>query len=400
MRYDDVLPVSYKKELMRIDMDLYKEAFDLIRKGNKTVEMRLNDEKRQKIRVNDLVFFHNCENEYDVLRCKVKRIDRFKDFRTLYEHFDKEALGYRKDEKADPADMYAYYSEEMIKRYGVLAIGIEYLDDLYLTDGHMHLEYGLLNEDYVMRFVQEAAAKGLDEIDILDHSHRFKEFEGCYEHLKIYEKQKDWLAKPTKFCNTLKDYYGLIETMRKKDLPVRVRFGLEVCYTSDTKDLLKEILSDVHLDFLTGAVHSVDHILYDMSFSKELLWDVWPSEKVYRRYYEEVLSLIDSGLFDRLAHPDQIKMLQIDPGYDLSQAYEKIAAALKKQGMYAENNTGVHYRYGHPDIGDSDGLLDTFKKYGVKLICASDAHRPEDVGTDILTATLRNKGEEYERQSI
>ncbi|MBQ1347322.1 MAG: ASCH domain-containing protein, partial [Erysipelotrichaceae bacterium] len=294
---------------MRIDMDLYKEAFDLIRKGNKTVEMRLNDEKRQKIRVNDLVFFHNCENEYDVLRCKVKRIDRFKDFRTLYEHFDKEALGYRKDEKADPADMYAYYSEEMIKRYGVLAIGIEYLDDLYLTDGHMHLEYGLLNEDYVMRFVQEAAAKGLDEIDILDHSHRFKEFEGCYEHLKIYEKQKDWLAKPTKFCNTLKDYYGLIETMCKKDLPVRVRFGLEVCYTSDTKDLLKEILSDVHLDFLTGAVHSVDHILYDMSFSKELLWDVWPSEKIYRRYYEEVLSLIGSGLFDRLAHPDQIKML-------------------------------------------------------------------------------------------
>ena len=41
---------------MRIDMDLYEEAFESIRSGNKRIEMRLNDEKRQKIQVNDLIF--------------------------------------------------------------------------------------------------------------------------------------------------------------------------------------------------------------------------------------------------------------------------------------------------------------------------------------------------------
>ena len=46
-----------------------------------------------------------------------------------------------------------------------------------MIDGHMHLEYGPLSVDYVLEFVQEAVKKGLDEIQILDHTHRFKEFE-------------------------------------------------------------------------------------------------------------------------------------------------------------------------------------------------------------------------------
>ena len=373
-------------------MDLYEEAFESIRSGNKRIEMRLNDEKRQKIQVNDLIFFHNVRNEYDVLRCKVTSLKTYKDFFELYKHYDKQEIGYRKEENADPADMYEYYSEEKIETYGTLAIGIEYIDDLYLTDGHMHLEYGPLSTDYVMEFVEEGIRKGLDEINILDHSHRFKEFEGCYEHLKIYEEQKNWLSKETKFCNTLEDYYKLIEDVKKKDLPIRVKFGLEVCYTSDTEELLKRILKDVHLDFLTGAVHSVDHILYDMSFSEKLLWDRKDPSYIYRRYYEEILSLIASGLFDRLAHPDQIKLFDIDPGYDLSLTYEKIADALKEKDMYGENNTGIHYRYGYKDIGICEKMLETFRNKEVKLICASDAHKPSDVGTDIYIAALRNKG--------
>ena len=377
---------------MRIDMDLYEEAFASIRSGKKRIEMRLNDEKRQKIQVNDLIFFHNVRNEYDVLRCKVTGLKTYKDFFELYEHYDKEAIGYETEQDPDPADMYEYYSKERIERYGVMAIGIEYIDDLYLMDGHMHLEYGPLDEDYVMEFIEEGVRKGLDEIDILDHSHRFKEFEGCYEHLKIFEEQKDWLGKKTKFCNTLDEYYELIKKIRKKDLPIRVKFGLEVCYTSDTQELLRDILKDVDLDFVTGAVHSIDHILYDMSFSKKLLWDKEDASHIYERYYEEILSLINSGLFDRLAHPDQIKLFGVDPGYDLQETYENIAAALIEKDMYAENNTGIHYRYGHEDIGTGQRMLETFRKKGVKLICASDAHKPSDVGTDIMIAALRNKG--------
>ena len=53
-----------------------------------------------------------------------------------------------------------------------------------MIDGHMHLEYGTLSVEYVLQFVQEAIKKGLNEIQILDHTHRFKEFEGIVFYCK------------------------------------------------------------------------------------------------------------------------------------------------------------------------------------------------------------------------
>ncbi len=376
---------------MRHDMDLYAGSFEAVRSGLKTIEMRLNDEKRQKIRVDDLVFFHSSKNEYDVIHCKVKELYHYKDFYEAYDRHGKTEIGYKEDEKADPSDMYAYYSKEKIERYGVLLIRIEKIDDIYLCDGHVHLEHGPLNKEYALRFIEEGIRKGLDEVDILDHSHRFIEFKGCYEHLRRYREQDVWLNKPRKFQNSLDEYYELIEEMRKIDLPIRVKFGLEVCYSSNTEAMLRQILKDVKADFLTGAIHSIDSILYDMPFSDKLLWDVWDSDEIYRRYYEEVSCLIRSGLFDRLAHPDQLKLFGIYPSYDMNETYDRIAKELTEAGMFAENNSGIHYRYGHEDIGISDEMLKSFRRNGVHMVCASDAHKPEDVGTDIHEVTMRNR---------
>ena len=60
--------------------------------------------------------------------------------------------------------------------------------------------------------------------------------------------------------------------------------------------------------------------------------------------------------------------------------------------MYGENNSGIAYRYGHQDIGISDEMLKIFKEHKVKMITASDAHKPEDVGTLIREATFRARG--------
>jgi ASC-1-like (ASCH) protein len=44
-------------------MNLYPEAFELIENGNKKVEMRLNDEKRQKVTIGDLIIFTNTKTK-------------------------------------------------------------------------------------------------------------------------------------------------------------------------------------------------------------------------------------------------------------------------------------------------------------------------------------------------
>lgn len=107
---------------MKHSMKLYKEPFEKIASGKKTVEMRLNDEKRQRLSVNDEIEF-SCENS-SVIICKVKALRHYRDFYELYSKENLTACGYKEKEKADPADMERYYSKEKIEKYGALAIEI------------------------------------------------------------------------------------------------------------------------------------------------------------------------------------------------------------------------------------------------------------------------------------
>lgn len=253
-----------------------------------------------------------------------------------------------------------------------------------MIDGHMHLEYGPLSKEYVLEFVEEAIKKGLDEIQILDHTHRFKEFEPMYKELKEYPIQKKWLEnKEMKFKDSLDDYFALALEIKQMDLPIKVTFGLEVCYVPKYKSFIKEVVSKYPYDFLVGAIHSIDGILYDMNFSKELLWEKYDVNHIYKRYYELVFDLVESDLFTQLAHPDTIKLFNYYPSYDLIPTYHALAKLLVEHHVKAENNTGCYYRYHHKDIGLSEELLNIFKDYGVTMITASDAHLPSHVGTNI-----------------
>ena len=174
------------------------------------------------------------------------------------------------------------------------------------------------------------------------------------------------------------------------DLPIEVRFGLEVCYTPEAEPFLRDILSQYPYDFLVGSVHSVDGILYDMPFSRELLWDRYPADGIYRRYYELIEQLMRSGLFTQVAHPDTIKLFDIYPSYDLVPTYEKLAKLAVEQDLYMEDNTGCHYRYHTADIGLSDAFLRVLIDQQAKIMTASDAHVPEHVGNFIPEACERS----------
>ncbi len=105
-------------------MNLCENPFAAIRDGSKTVEMRLNDEKRRKISIGDYIEFIRIQTKEKLL-CEVTGLCVFRDFHELYSHYEKQSIGYSDEEKADPNDMLIYYSQEAIERYGVLAIEIQ-----------------------------------------------------------------------------------------------------------------------------------------------------------------------------------------------------------------------------------------------------------------------------------
>ncbi len=107
-------------------MHLAESPFALIKSGQKTVEMRLANKGRDKIKPNDHIVFHNEKME-EKLEVLVVNINRFPSFHELYKAYDKIKLGYLENEIANPDDMQIYYSKEDIQKYGVLAIEIKLL---------------------------------------------------------------------------------------------------------------------------------------------------------------------------------------------------------------------------------------------------------------------------------
>lgn len=111
-------------------MKLNPEPFNLIRDKKKTIEMRLNDEKRKLISIGDIIRFVKVSEDTSQLKSIVKGLHRYENFNELYRHFDKVKLGYYENEIALPSDMEQYYSQEDIKKYGVVGIEIEVLSDM------------------------------------------------------------------------------------------------------------------------------------------------------------------------------------------------------------------------------------------------------------------------------
>lgn len=99
-----------------------KEPFENIEKGIKKMEIRLNDEKRQKIKSGHVIKIINRDEESEVLFVRVVGLSRFPSFEKLYSVFGDRVKDYEKE------ILSRVYSKEKEDRYGVLVIYIELMD--------------------------------------------------------------------------------------------------------------------------------------------------------------------------------------------------------------------------------------------------------------------------------
>ncbi len=250
-----------------------------------------------------------------------------------------------------------------------------------MIDGHIHIERGAYTLDWINQFVNKAVEMELDEIRLLEHNYIFEEFAPMYDSVRAYSEYVDAWFHRSAGIHKLADYLELIEQVRNKQFPVKIKFGLEVCYFKEFEGFISELTKEKGFDFLLGSIHFVDDFAFD---HKAEHWAGLDVDKIYRRYFEDSISLARSGIFDGIGHPDAIKLFGHKPSYPLSDYYESLAKELSKSSMYADQNSGVERRC--PDtasLGMDRELLHALKKNGVKIITSSDAHCPEDVGYKI-----------------
>ena len=108
---------------MRLDPDIFEQ----IENGNKTIEYRLYDEKRRKIKVGDKIEFKKRPDFKEIILVDVIEIYTEKTFENLFRKF------YYDENKIKESASYInrFYSPEKIEEYGTIAIKFSVLKHFF-----------------------------------------------------------------------------------------------------------------------------------------------------------------------------------------------------------------------------------------------------------------------------
>ena len=112
---------------MRYEMHLNKLPFEQMEKGEKTLEIRLNDSKRKLMNVGDEILFTNRSNEKETLLKTIKELRIYSSFAEMANNENCVLAGFDKGYTVQSViDTYhTYYSPEEEQKFGVIVIELD-----------------------------------------------------------------------------------------------------------------------------------------------------------------------------------------------------------------------------------------------------------------------------------
>ena len=112
-------------------MRLVDFAFKAIKNEEKDIEVRLNDLKRQQIKINDIIEFEHVDT-HEIIRVRVIDLHKYKTFDELFNNFNHQRLGLKDEDTAEI--MNNFYSKEEQEEFGALGIEIKLIKKILLSD--------------------------------------------------------------------------------------------------------------------------------------------------------------------------------------------------------------------------------------------------------------------------
>ena len=115
-------------------MKLNDDPFERIKNGTKTIEFRLYDEKRRKVKIGDKIEFSKLPDLQEKILVDVLDLYTEPSFEELFEKIYKD-----KEQAQQKANaMYEIYSPENEKKYGVVGIKIKLVDNWFRYTYNKH----------------------------------------------------------------------------------------------------------------------------------------------------------------------------------------------------------------------------------------------------------------------
>ena len=105
-------------------MKLARTPFEKVKNGQKIIESRLYDEKRQQINIGDLIKFICNDNQVESITVKIKALYRYQSFNDLFFDFPPEYFGGSSKESLIE-EVRKFYPTEEEQRHGVIGKKLE-----------------------------------------------------------------------------------------------------------------------------------------------------------------------------------------------------------------------------------------------------------------------------------
>lgn len=113
------------------EMKLQPEYFNFILNGTKRIEIRLNDEKRQNIKLGDKIKFLKEPDLNESFEAQVIGLLRYNSFEEMFKDYDISILSDKSMTKEELISVLEqFYTKEKQEKYGVLGIRIELISSL------------------------------------------------------------------------------------------------------------------------------------------------------------------------------------------------------------------------------------------------------------------------------
>jgi len=234
-----------------------------------------------------------------------------------------------------------------------------------MLDYHMHSHFCRHAVGGLADYARSAQQKGVREICFTPHS-PLPGFRPGFlnDRLRMDELEFD-------------DYLKELETVRAAFPDLTILSGVEADYIAPMEEYLGAFLSRYEFDFVLMSIHFVsfwndDEWVFDFGAHRTL-------RSAYRDYFQEMLTGIQTGLFDCVAHLDLIKQ----PGHPVLATnrddVERALSACLAHGMSVEINTsGVRKEIG--DTYPGDEIVRLMIDRQINIVTGSDAHAPAQVG--------------------
>lgn len=225
---------------------------------------------------------------------------------------------------------------------------------IYRTDYHVHTTFsdGRATPEEYFSYAEKA---GLSEL-------------GFSDHLSLFGENYNWLMNPEDAGKYL-DYIGNLGKINNKIL---VKKGLEIDFFPGKETQIEMFLGKLDLDYRLGSVHYLGELSVD---NGPEVYEGKNIDVLFDNYFDMVITAIESGLFDIIAHCDLIRIYGFKPVTDQENNYRRLASSMKKNNVAFEINTNGRNRpFG--DFYPDRRFLKIFREEKVPVCVNSDAHFP------------------------